>query len=247
MPAYGHDSDRSISPRLLSREREWLDAPAGHRRKLGGRRTRAGTVARRIEALRMQRHPVAPRLRPPRGHRRRTVDLGRFRASDLSGADASIHGDARARGHDQSDSQRMALVARRGPGTHGERRCFCPIRAASPPAMWLPLGCLQHSGSWLALAAGASNSAMDWRRMPGALSAQSKARSRRRQMLVARGTLFRGRALASEPDALGDRPLIARRVGNNDLYRRGHPLVRPKGSAYRRARLGRDAQLEHDG
>jgi hypothetical protein len=40
--------------------------------------------------------------------------LGRFRASGPSGADASIHGDPQARGHDQSDSQRMALVARRG-------------------------------------------------------------------------------------------------------------------------------------
>ena len=76
-----------ISPRLLSREREWLDAPAGQRRKLGGRRTRAGTVARRIEALRMQRHRVARRLRPPRGHRRRTVDLGRKRSRRDSGAD----------------------------------------------------------------------------------------------------------------------------------------------------------------
>ena len=57
----------------------------------------------------------------------RTSARGRFRASGLSGADASIQGDARARGHDQSDSQRMALVARRCPGTHGERRCFCPI------------------------------------------------------------------------------------------------------------------------
>jgi hypothetical protein len=55
---------------------------------------------------------------------------GRSRASGLSGADASIHGDARARRHDQSDSQRMALVARRGPGTHGERGRFCPTAGA---------------------------------------------------------------------------------------------------------------------
>jgi hypothetical protein len=38
----------------------------------------------------------------------------------------SIRGDAGARGRDQIDSQRMALVARRGLGRAGERRCFCP-------------------------------------------------------------------------------------------------------------------------
>ena len=39
--------------------------------------TRARTVARRIGALRMQRDRVARRLRPPRGHPRRTVGIGR--------------------------------------------------------------------------------------------------------------------------------------------------------------------------
>ena len=53
--------------------------------------------------------------RADRGNR--TREFGRSRTSGRSCADASIRGDAGARGRDQSDSQRMALVARRGSGT----------------------------------------------------------------------------------------------------------------------------------
>ena len=95
--------------------------------------------------------------RAERGNRIR--EIGRSRTSGRSRADASIRGDASARGRDQSDSQRMALVARRGSGRTGDRRCFCPQPAARTLAALLLLWSLQHPGIWLAL--GASSSAVE--------------------------------------------------------------------------------------
>ena len=59
------------------------------------------------------------------------ASLGDPRTPDRSCVDASIRGDAVARGGDQIDSQRMALLARRGLGRAGEHRCFCPTPTAS--------------------------------------------------------------------------------------------------------------------
>jgi hypothetical protein len=116
----------------------------------GGPRRRSGSIGAIVMSP-LQSSAVSSQDcgsdRAERGNR--TREIGRSRTSGRSCADASIRGDASARGRDQSDSQRMALVARRGSGRTGDRRCFCPEAAVWAVPARLLLLCLLLRSSWL--------------------------------------------------------------------------------------------------
>ena len=130
-PAYDRGVTVRAAPRLLGRRNTRLVRVRARASSRGGARVRDGA-----SGLLVRRHCDRPRLEP--GLQKRSCGARQPDSRDWAisnsvrgGAGASIRGDARARGRDQSDSQRMAVVAPRGWDGTGERRCFCPATGSA--------------------------------------------------------------------------------------------------------------------